>query len=221
MLGIPRRRIRSFSPLRRKVGDGATVQSWLVETTANLFCLLFLCLGLLDSSDGSDGESAGICGALAGRILLPLVFSGAAALVGGPPVEDSAWRYVLCFFQEMELWCFPMGSFLFRVDGFVVGCRFIYQAGYFGLPSSSAAVSVRGALGFVLLLIFFDLSELWTGLQGKGRCWGEGWRSLTTDGLVSRISCSLHAGSFLIWARREDGGSVNWTVATLIVEHQR
>jgi len=61
-------------------------------------------LGLLDSSDGGDGESAGICGALAGRILLPLVFSGAAALVGGPPVGDSAWRYVLCFFQEMELW---------------------------------------------------------------------------------------------------------------------
>ena len=185
VLGIPRRRIRSFSPLRRKVGDGATIQSWLVETTANLFCLLFLCLGLLDSSDGGDGESAGICGALAGRILLPLV-------------EDSAWRYVLCFFQEMELWCFPMGSFLFRVDGFVVGCRFIYRAGCFGLPSSSAAVSVRGALGFVLLLIFFDLSELWTGLQGKGRCWGEGWRSLTTDGLVSRISCSLHAVGFLI-----------------------
>jgi len=104
VLGIPRRRIRSFSPLQRKVGDGATIQSWLVETTTNLFCLLFLCLGLLDSSDGGDGESAGICGALAGRILLPLVFSGAAALVGGPPVEDSAWRYVLCFFQEMELW---------------------------------------------------------------------------------------------------------------------
>ena len=131
-------------------------------------------LGLLDSSDGGDGESAGICGALAGRILL------------------------LCFFQEMELWCFPMGSFLFRVDGFVVGCGFIYRAGCFGLPSSSAAVSVRGGLGFVLLLIFFDLSELWTGLQGKGRCWGEGWRSLTTDGLVSRISCGLHAVGFLI-----------------------
>jgi len=111
VLGIPRRRIRSFSPLRRKVGEGATVQSWLVETTVNLFCLLFLYLGLLDSSDGGNGESAGICGALAGRILLPLV-------------EDSAWRYVLCFFQEMELWCFPMGSFLFRVDGFVIRCGF-------------------------------------------------------------------------------------------------
>jgi len=102
MLGIPRRRKRSSSLVQRKVGDGAAVQSWLVETMASLLCLLFLCLGLLDSSDGGDGESDGICGGRAGRILLPLAFSGVAAVVDGASVEDSAWT-VTANGRSMEL----------------------------------------------------------------------------------------------------------------------
>ncbi|KAG2568291.1 hypothetical protein PVAP13_7NG011944 [Panicum virgatum] len=91
---------------------------------------------------------------------------------------------------------------------------------------TAATVSLLGSVelwlgGFCCHWLKIQRRKLWTGLPGKGRCWGEGWRSLTTDGLVSRIACGLHAVGFFIWARGEDGGSVNWTVATLIVEHQR
>ena len=108
-------------------------------------CLLFLILRFLGAS---DGVSAGILGALVGRILFLLLFSYVS------DGEGMAWdevsrRFVLCFFIKMELWCFSVRSFLF-CDEFFVGD---------GLPFRVGLRIVLVEAWWLLCFCFSELSE--------------------------------------------------------------